>query len=255
MSRYDWLSRYAYRIECVLSVFADLIIANSHAGREYALSNGFPFEKVVVVPNGIDTDKFKPCREDGEHLRKEWGVSPKGKLVGLVARLDPMKDHTTFIKAAGMLAARCEGVRFVCVGDGPVEYKQQLEELSHNAGLMERLVWAGERQDMSAVYNAFDVAVLSSCTEGFPNVVGEAMACGVPCVVTHVGDTAWIVGDTGVVVPPQNPGALADGLVEILKKLEAEHSALTEHARSRIRGHFGLDAMVNRTADLFAGIL
>ena len=255
LSRYDRLSRFAYRMECALSDFADLIIANSHAGRDYALANGFPLKKVVVVPNGIDTDKFQPYRIDGEPLRKEWGITPGEKLVGLVARLDPVKDHPTFIKAAGLLAARCEGVRFVCVGDGPAEYRQRLEELSHLAGIKERIVWAGERQDMKAVYNAFDVAVLSSCSEGFPNVVGEAMACGVPCVVTQVGDTAWIVGDEGVVVPPQNPDALAEGLIEILKKLETEHTTLTEHARSRICNFFGLEAMVNKTADLLAGIL
>lgn len=255
LSQYGWLPRYAYRLECALSVFADLIISNSQAGKKHAISSGFPDQKVVVVPNGIDIDKFKPCRSDGERLRKEWGVTPTGKLVGLVARLDPIKDHSTFINAAKILTTIREDVWFVCVGDGPLEYRQRLVELSHKVGLEERIVWAGEQKDMQAVYNALDVTVLSSKSEGFPNVIAEAMACGVPCVVTDVGDAAWIIGDTGIVVPPQNPAALADGLQEVLTRLEDwRKENIKENVRLRICDHFGLDVMVDRTADVLAGL-
>ena len=255
LSRYDWLSRYAYRLECVLSVFADLIIANSHAGREYAIFNGFPREKIVVISNGIDTNKFKPCREDGERLRKEWGVSSKEKLVGLVARLDPMKDHPTFITAAGMLAAQCEDVKFVCVGDGPVEYKGQLIKLTNKAGLAGKIIWSGARSDVSAIYNALDVFTLTSISEGFPNVVGEAMASGVPCVVTDVGDVRGLVGDTGIVVPPGDPIKLTKGMAGMLLKIGLESHETEQRARQRIVECFSTAGLADKTDRALSGLL
>ncbi|NLU50543.1 MAG: glycosyltransferase [Syntrophomonadaceae bacterium] len=212
LARYDWLSRLSYQLECMLSRFADLIITNSHAGFDYAAKNGFPKSKMVVIPNGIDTDRFRPDPEAGRLLRMEWGVADNEKLIGLVGRLDPMKDHPTFLRAAALLRNERKDVRFVCVGDGATDYRKKLQALGKELGLEECLIWAGTRGDMFAVYNALDIASSTSYGEGFPNVIGEAMACGVPCVVTDVGDSSWIVGDVGVVVPPRDPHALAAGL-------------------------------------------
>lgn len=212
----DWLARLSFKVNCWLSRFPDAIIANSHAGRDHHVAFGFPAEKTVVIPNGIDTERFRPDPVARQQVRSEWGISEHEKLIGLVGRLDPMKDHPTFLKAAALVANKQNDVQFVCVGGGPHGYLATLQTLAKRLGLEERLRWVGAREDMPAVYNALDIAVSSSYTEGLSNVIGEAMACGVPCVVTDVGDSAWVVGDTGEVVPPKDPVALKNAIERVL---------------------------------------
>jgi len=256
LRRYDWFVRTTFRLQCLFSRFPDLIIVNSQAGRCYHLTHGFPKERMVVILNGIDTQRFCPNPGARRRVRAEWGVSEDEKLVGLVGRLDPKKDHPTFLKAAALLVREREGVRFVCVGDGLADYRQELHMLGQELELAERLIWAGARDDMPAVYNALDIASSSSSYgEGFPNVVGEAMACGVPCVVTDVGDSASIVGDAGVVVPPKNHHALADGWRDMLRRLGGHRLSLSEKARARVALHFDLDTLVQKTSDLLKGLL
>jgi glycosyltransferase involved in cell wall biosynthesis len=220
--RYDWTARISYRIECRLSRFADLIIVNSHAGLEYAATNGFPKETMMVIPNGIDTRAFDIDQAAREKVRAEWQVAGDEMLVGLVGRLDPMKDHPTFLQAAARLAKDHQDLRFVCVGDGPADYREHLHAMTESLNLSDRLIWAGARRDMRAVYNALDMIVsASSYGEGFSNVIGEAMACGVPCVVTDVGDSAWIVSDSGEVAPPANAEALGSAIARLAGKISA----------------------------------
>jgi glycosyltransferase involved in cell wall biosynthesis len=241
-SRYDWLARFTYNLERFLSRFADQIIVNSKAGYEHAALNGFPKKSMTVIPNGIDIEQFRPSKEIGLKLREQWGANDNEILIGLIGRIDPMKDHSTFLKAAEIVKKETNNIRFVCVGEGPESYKQELIALGRRLGLSDRLVWAGSLKDMPTVYNALDMVCSSSFGEGFPNVIGEAMACGIPCVVTDVGDSAWIVGDTGVVVPPKNPKALAEGLLRCLNNEEA-----SLQARLRIEKNFSLKKMVERT--------
>lgn len=211
--RYDWFTKLSFQCECLLSKLADLTIANSHAGREYHLSRGFPREKMIVIHNGIDTESFKCDEEAGKRIRAEWGVEEGETLIGHIGRLDPMKDHPTFLKAATLLLQKRKNIRFVCVGEGPSGYREELYSLSNKLGLASQLIWAGSRRDMPAVYNALDVAVSSSrWGEGLSNVVAEAMACGIPCVATDVGDSAFIVGEYGVVVRAGDPTLLAQGI-------------------------------------------
>ena len=165
----------------------------------------------------------------------------------MVGRLDPMKGHPTFLRAASLLAQKMPGVRFVCVGDGPDAYKNELAALGEQLGLSGNLVWAGPQADMRAVFNAFDLASSSSSFgEGFPNVIGEAMACKIPCVVTDVGDSPWIVEKTGMVVPPDDPKALAEGWEQFLKE---DRNEKARKARLRIENNFSLDHLVNRTEE------
>ncbi|MBT3349715.1 MAG: glycosyltransferase, partial [Nitrospinaceae bacterium] len=222
---YDWLTWIAYKIETLMSGLADLIIANSHAGRDFAVSKGFPEERIKVIPNGIDTEKFKPDREAGRNFKLEIGVPEKIKVVGVVGRLDPMKGHEVFLRAAAHLVKSKDNLRFVCVGNGPENTKKELAKLTAELGLTDKLVWIEAIDDMNAVYNSFDVLCSPSLFgEGFPNVVGEAMSCGVPCVVTDVGDSNSIVGESGVVVPPNDQVGLSSGLKEMLMKIEDEES-------------------------------
>ena len=250
LSRYDWLARWTYRCERVLSRYPDAIVVNSRAGMRYRGLEGK--RNVVFIPNGIDTISFSPDLAAGRDVRKAWGVGEEEYLVGLVGRLDPMKDHPTFLKAASGMIRRHGNVKFVCVGDGPEPYKSELKDLARTLGLEESLIWAGGRRDMSAVYNALDLATLSSSYgEGFPNAVGEAMACGTPCVVTDVGDCAEIVGDTGHVVPPKDPVALARGWEKLFSLPLEKRMELGEKARQRIIKRFSLEKMVKRHEELF----
>jgi len=144
-------------------------------------------------------------------------------------------------------------VRFVCVGDAPADYQRdyqrELGALGEELGLHGRLVWAGAREDMPAVYSALDIACSSSWGEGFPNVIGEAMASGVPCVVTDVGDSAWIVGETGFVVSPKDPQELAKSLQKAIT-FEEKNELDREMIRQRIIDNFSLSAFVEKTADV-----
>lgn len=249
LDRYDWLSRLSYRIERELSRFADLIICNSLAGLEYAAAHGFPRGRMTAIPNGIDIEHFKPDATIREHMRAEWNVTESELLIGLVARLDPMKDHPTFLRAAAMLAQERLDVRFVCVGDGSEPYKSELYHQASELGLDGRLIWAGARHDMLAIYNALDIATSSSSYgEGFSNAVGEAMACGVPCVVTDAGDAKQIVGDTGYVVAPGNPAALASAWQEALNTGDVERASRSRRARERVIEHFSLERLIEETA-------
>ena len=245
LDRYDWAARWSYWLECRLSSLADVIVANSHAGLEYAVAHGFPGSKMVVIANGIDTERFRPNKEAGMHLRKEWGGGQDERLIGLVGRIDPMKGHTTFLEAAALIKRQLPDVRFVCVGKGEEGYEKAMRKLATEMGLDDVLVWAGVCSEMMAVYNALDILSSSSYGEGFPNVVGEAMACGVPCVVTDVGDSALVVGQTGLVVPPKDSGALCSAWLEMLSLEATESRATSAAVRDRIMSEFNIGTMLD----------
>lgn len=246
LAQYGWLHQVQFLIECRLSRFADLVIANSQAGRDYAVAHGFPPEKMVVINNGIDVERFRPDLEARNRLRKEWGIAEAEKLIGLVGRLDPMKGHQTFLEAAALLGRDREDIRFICVGGGPLQ-QSGLQEFCGRLGMNKRLIWIDSSDDMVGIYNAMDIVTSSSSFgEGFSNVIGEAMACGVSCVVSNVGDSALIVGNTGEVVKPNNPNELAVGWTNMLKRLRRE-PALGVQARGRIVEHFRLEFLVEKT--------
>jgi glycosyltransferase involved in cell wall biosynthesis len=244
LRQYDWLLWLASQLERIFARFAGLVIVNSVAGFERHAARGFPSRKMVVIPNGIDTEVFKPDREGGAQLRTEWRISENSKLIGTVGRLDPMKDLPVFLKAAAIVAGKRDDVRFACVGGGPQSYLSKLKELANELGIADKLLWPGARADITAVYNALDVLVSSSFGESSPNAIGEAMACGVPCVVTDVGDSASIVGECGIVVPPRNAEALAAGLVSCL---ETDRSERGRNARTRIVENFSVRQLAERT--------
>jgi glycosyltransferase involved in cell wall biosynthesis len=249
---YPWLLRAAYWLECRLSRWADLIICNSHAGKAYAARHGIPAGKTVVVANGIDTAEFKPDPEGRRRLRAEWKSGEENFLVGLVGRLDPSKDHATFLRALAIVTGRRQDVRAVCIGNHAEPHKTGLVEFATALQLGDRLIWVGERDDMPAVYNALDVLVSTSLGEGFSNTIAEAMACGVPCVVTDVGDSALIVGDEGIVVPPRDPATLAAALERTLVTSTAGRRSA---ARRRIESLFSLDMLSANTDAALQAVL
>jgi glycosyltransferase involved in cell wall biosynthesis len=209
-----------------------------------------------VIPNGIDVERFRPDAELGQAVREEWGVLPGQTLVGIVARLDPMKDYPTFLQAAAKLAQHGPAFRFVGVGGGQDNYVALLREESRSLGLDGRMIWAGARDDLPAVFNALDLLVsCSAFGEGFSNVLGEAMACGVPCVATDVGDAREILGDMGAVIPRRDPDALAQGVLRILEQRCGEGVRLGAELRQRVIENFSVDMLVKRTSEALETIL
>jgi len=210
---------------------------------------------MVVIQNGIDTTHFAPDLKAGLRLRASWQVPEGSILIGIVGRLDPIKDHPTFLRAAAILAGSRPDVRFVCIGGGPEEYARDLKNLAYDLGLRDKVIWPGFiTKDMAAAYNALDLCSSSSYGEGLSNAVAEAMACGVPCVVTDVGDSPLIVGDTGVVVPPKNPDALAAGWAAMIERL-AGNPGLRAAARKRIESKLSAETLVANVSKILLGLL
>lgn len=249
--QYGRLPQLVFFVERQLARFTDLIICNSSSGREARIAHGYPAQRMVVIPNGIDSERFSPDARARAEVRREWGVGDAEMLVGIVARLDPKKGHSTFLRAAASVVRARDGVRFVCVGDGPEPFRAGLTRLASDLQLDDHLIWAGARRDMPRVHNALDLLVSSSSWgEGFPNVVAEAMACGVPCVVTEVGDSVRVVGETGWVCQAQSADALSRAVLAALKDTAALRDRGHE-ARLRIASCFSVAELVRRTSEQF----
>lgn len=234
-----------------LSRLPDAVVANSAAGRRAHEALGYRPRRWAIIPNGIDTARFRPDAEARRAVRAEWGIAEGERLIGFVGRLHPVKDPGNLLAAAAELARARRDFRVAIVGDDPDGMRPDLEDRARGLGVADRLVWAGPRADMPRVHNAFDVLALASHAEGFPNVVAEAMASGVPCVATDVGDAREIAGPAARVVPPRDPAALAEGLGAALDADAATRAAWVEAARRRIAERYSLDAMVRAYAELY----
>jgi glycosyltransferase involved in cell wall biosynthesis len=252
LSQYDFTWRLGFAVERRLSSRADLIVANSAAGRDHVRQQGFAANRLTVVPNGIDTAHFDVSPQVREVVRRDWGVADDECLIGLAARLDPMKDHENFLRAASLLVSDTPRVRFVCIGGDGLADRGGLQRLADELGIGEQVIWAGYRKDMAAVLSALDIHTSASAFgEGFSNTVAESMAAGVPNAVTDVGDSALIVGDTGEVVPPRDPTRLADAWRALLPQDEAERRQRRAACRARIDENYSRATMVDRMAALY----
>ncbi|MEW6143655.1 MAG: glycosyltransferase [Thermodesulfobacteriota bacterium] len=239
-------------IEEYISTTVPLAVYNSDASFSFGEGINHNFKKKLVIKNGFDTDKFKPDPDARNLIRREWGVAKDEKLIGIVGRVIPVKGYDVFIKAAASVLKMRKDVRFVCVGRGDKSYKRVLEDLSRELKLSTYLVWAGVRSDMTSVFNSMDILCSASYAGGFQDVIGEAMACGVPCVVTDVGDSAKIVGDTGIVVPHDKPEMLARGILTMIDRLpEIE----PQDIRARIMENFTVVRMVDQTETALRDLL
>jgi glycosyltransferase involved in cell wall biosynthesis len=254
LDKYDALSALSYRLETLLSRRADLVITNARAARADAIARGLPADRIAVIANGIDTEMMRPDLAAGRALRATWRIAEDEFVIGMVARVDPMKDHANFITAAAAFLRRQPDARFICIGDGPPAYRRQLEALAQSRGLGRRILWAGEVSELRAVYNAFDIATLASAFgEGFPNAVGEAMACGVPVVATDVGDVGAVIGDCGEVVPPRQPDRLSEAWMRMRSRL-ARDAGLHADVRTRIVRDYDVNTMVERSERVLSAL-
>lgn len=212
---------------------------------------GYRAASTRLIPNGFDCERFRPDPEARRRMRAELGVPEEAVLVGHAARWHPMKDHLGFVKAAGLAARESGSLVFVAVGTGIDAGNEALAAELRESGLEGRMRLLGEREDMPAVLAALDLFCSSSASEAFPNAVGEAMACGVPCVVTDVGDSRWLAGDTGWVAPPGRPEQLARALLEAASVAREARRGLGERARRRVVDELSLEAMVGRYESLW----
>lgn len=231
------------------------IIYVSRDGRAKHGPLGFSTENGCVIPNGVDSEAFKPSPEARASVRTELGLPGDALLVGMVSRYHPMKDHANFLRAAAILSEKHAGAHFVLVGRGADEENAELRELINGLGLGGRTHLLGERHDVPRLTAALDLFSLSSYCESFPNVIGEAMACAVPCVVTDVGDAAWIVGDTGRVVPARDSRALAQAWAEMVALGPDGRAALGRAARARACELFPVKGVVRHYEALYESVL
>lgn len=236
-------------------VIPEQIVCNSEAGRRLHVALGYAPERLLVIPNGFDLDAYAPDPAARREVRRELGLPDDAPVVGLVARFDPHKDLPTFIEAARHLHAARQDVRFVLCGHALDDTNRTLARWIASLGGGASFLLLGRRHDMPRLLRAFDLLALSSTSEGFPNVVGEAMASEVPCVVTDVGDAALIVGDTGRVVPPGDARALAHACAALLALPAEARGRLGRAARERVGARYGLAAMADQYARLYTQLL
>lgn len=228
------------------ALIPDRVILCAEAARSAHERVGYLAEKMKVIPNGFDIGEFRPDPIARQRIREELAIPDDALLVGLVGRFHPHKDHRTFVAAARFVADRVPNAHFVLVGDDQVYSATDVWSWIDAAGLHERFRLTGARRDVAAINASLDISVCCSTTEGFPNVVGEAMACGVACVATDVGECAEVVGNSGLIVPPQDALRLSHSMIELLDLSPHDRRKLGMSARQRVMDRYDIRLIVER---------
>jgi glycosyltransferase involved in cell wall biosynthesis len=245
-------ARIGITLNRVLSGRPDRLLFNSRTSLAQHRRFGFDMARAETLANGFETSAFRPDREARGRWRSGWGVAEDTVVFGVLARYHPSKDHAGFLEAARRVHEVRPATRFVLAGTGVDADNEALVRAVAAAGLQQQVHLLGERSDVASVLAALDVYVSSSASiEAFSNSVGEAMSCGLPCVVTEVGDSPFVVGDTGRVVPPRDPQALAAAMIALHDAGAAGRAALGAQARERIVAEFDIEAVATRYAALY----
>ena len=240
------------RTGALLSRLPAAIIYNSETSALQHEQLGYDPRRRRVIPNGFDCALFAPDAQARARMRTQLGLRDSDVVIGLVTRFHPMKDHLSFVAAASQVAAQHADARFLLVGRGVRSAEAGILAALEAADIHERAMVLDEREDMPDVYNALDIACSSSAWgEGFSNAIGEAMACGVPCVVTDVGDSAIIVAQTGMVVPIHDPAALAAAIGRLVAGGAQLRLAMGAAARLRIEQNYALPTVVAQYEALY----
>jgi glycosyltransferase involved in cell wall biosynthesis len=254
LSQYRHLTGVVLKLCTWLSGWPQAIITNSQSGREFHTSLGYHPRLWVWIPNGIDLQTYKPSAGLRTAIHRELNLPAESFLIGLVARFDPVKDHGNFLQAAGILSPAYANVHYILVGEGVDPSNRFLVDQIHNEHLSGRVHLLGRRLDIPHLMAGMDIISSSSYGEGFPNTIAEGMACAVPCVVTDVGDSALLVGATGIVVPPKNPLALADGWRRVIELSPEDRQNLGLAARHRIEQEFYIDRTIQDYQRLYQSL-
>jgi len=227
-----------------------VIICAAEASKQAHGAVGYDTGRMIVIPNGFNLDELYASTIEREALRSTAGFKADDIVIGSLGRFNPVKDHVTFISAAGILVKRYPNLRFLMVGRDVVTSNPALADLIAGTGYSRNFVLLGERQDVRACLSAMDIFCLHSKSEGFPNALGEAMAIGLPCVSTDVGDAAYLLGGDGVLVPAENAEALSTGLEQLVNLSHERRKVIGKRARARVCNDFTM----HRTAERFGAV-
>lgn len=234
-----------------ISRAATKILYNSETARCHHEGIGYASLLGEVIPNGFDTDEYCPDETARTRLRRELGLGEDVLVVGMVARFDPMKGHSTFLDAAALLCEQHIDAHYILVGRGVDSRNSIFAQVAESTPLAGRIHLLGERNDIPVLTAGFDVAVTPSVSEGFANAIGEAMSCGIPCVVSDVGDSAKVVGDCGRIVPAGVPAALASAIFDLLQMPVEMRRGLGLRARQRVIDKYSISTVATRYEALY----
>jgi glycosyltransferase involved in cell wall biosynthesis len=243
--------RVAVELGRILSALPTAIVYNSAAGESFHTARGFAAKKSLVIHNGIPVPSAPLCRQRGREWRRRVGLADGDVVVSYVKRLANPRWHEFFFRAARRVAESHDHVRFVCVGRGIGRLPAIVQRLGGESDLARRCVLLEHTSDVTEVYLGSDIVVSASGREGFPNAIGEAMACGVPCIVTNVGDSAFLVGETGKVVEFGDVGELAQAICHMASIGDERRRKLGALAHARIAEHFSLGRMIDEYQALY----
>ena len=221
------------------------ILCNSRAGLQTHRDFGYLAEKLSVIPNGFETGEFFPDEKIRKKIRKSLGIDDDQFVFGNVGRFDPQKNHAGLLDSLALVLKHNPRAMLVCCGREVSLENEEIRERVEKLNLHSNVLFLGFRQDVSHLFNAFDTYVSSSLGEGFSNSIGEAMATGVPCVVTDVGDSKDLVGSTGWSVDPECHFKLAEGMTEALSVSRPELSRKGSLARQRIVEVFSIQSVIS----------
>jgi glycosyltransferase involved in cell wall biosynthesis len=248
LEHYSLLTKLVVRVLAWRSAIPAAVVVNSEGGRSQHERLGYHPRRWAYIPNGFDMERFAPNSDRRAARRIEWQVSDDAVLIGLIARVDPMKDHATFLEAAQFVVRARPLARFVLVGKDT----ETLASLAFEKGLKDNVLLLGHQSDVASLLPAMDIVCLSSAFgEGFPNVLGEAMACAIPCISTDVGDARNIIDDTGIVVAVRDPKALAAAIIDLIDRGPGRRTALGIAARERIEKKYSLQKIVEQYITLY----
>lgn len=230
------------------------IIFVSEMSERHHAALGYPRDKSLIVPNGFNCADFAPDSGARRGCRNELGFQESDLLLGSFGRYDPIKDHALLLRAFSRVLQHFPDARLLLAGGGVDEANPILASLIRHTGVGANVRLLGQRNDMPRLYNSLDLYVLSSKSESFPNVLGEASACAVPCITTDVGDSRRILGNTGRVVPPGSESELAAAMVELLRMSPADRRAMGEQARANVRSNYDLPVVAHIYASLYTAL-
>lgn len=217
--------------------------------------HGYKYSRMKVVANGFDLSRLVVDEFELKKLRTNSGLTEQEIVIGSLGRFNSAKNQHNFVKAAGLLASKNSRLRFLMVGRDLLASNPELMGWIRETGFSEYFILLGERSDIPVCLSAMDIFCLHSRIEGFPNALGEAMAMGLPCVTTEVGDAAFLVGDTGVLVPKEDAEALAAGIQHLLDMKPKDRDLLGSSARSRIEDNFSLARTVGQYEEIYDGLI
>jgi glycosyltransferase involved in cell wall biosynthesis len=230
----------------------DVVLANSVHARDIHIRIGYRPRPFEVIPNGFDLTQFRPSTDARQRVRATFGLADDAFVFGMLGRYVHQKGFAVFIEAAGKLARIRSRVRFILAGRDVVAENSELREMIDRCGLAGKVLLLGERSDVAELLNAFDALVFPSIEgEGFPNVLGEAMATGLPCITSDVSECAEIVGNSGLVVPARDAAALAAAMERFIGMDRQEREAMAVLARQRVLENFEMGEIVARYAAFY----